>query len=849
MQERPAGQVPAMTIAARGNPHLNRAAPGAAHRAFRKAVDAEAGCKGAGEALLRIFGIPPDLSCLEDGLIRTREILALNGKTFDRCSTDVSGGCRSRDLVDWIDAAVGVLRMGALNGASGEAMRAEMGRIHEDAPHPLRGYCFNVCHHWVNLFYEAQQPLDPEQVTPQRGYRSIVRATSAYVLAAFHRIPVGRYTDYVIEWEAGGRQPRRELFPEGQLTARVAVTSRSLRRLGLLRHRVGLKCLVDAFQETRSLREALNRCTEFPIVPLEDLELFNQFGLLIALLDPDHPGRSRSAGRSGGLRGSVRSSLPDGYVRIAHSGLLLSPLRVELVGTREVIQRGSDGGPSDDDEDTPTFDRLHGNPWELLTEEDDGGIDRGAATSARMIRSAWAADQVRRSDFAHKLAWPALTAREMTQLRSLLAIPMHELDELERHMTVELSVILATGRSHGVARNLPIRSRSGTADDPRMEYDLDAGTWVLPAPPPAYEHEEFVEGERPIETELYLPDPFRLWEYLRQPGVVAHQRLAIRRGHAPKRQSVERFLMQRCGRRVRLAMVEGFLFRALLEHSSGDVALAAMLTGRSHSHSASARHYSHYPGARLRALHRDALAPLVEADVETMGEAGEAGEAGGARRVPTPDKVRELLGCLRDRLLNGDTWRTCHNAYNTYLMAGLTLAVGYRPVANPAPLAWDPETELISYADKAPTDYHRRISALPPVYARQLRRHVDYVARMRAAWNLPGSGEPVNFFWFDGDEAPPQPYRPGALETVVPDYRLGLYSLRRFMRTMLIARGDVAVEDVDAWMGHWFHRMSPHDEFSTYPLRRLRSLALGPVTAILQTVGYEVLEPPAVPHG
>lgn len=107
---------------------------------------------------------------------------------------------------------------------------------------------------------------------------------------------------------------------------------------------------------------------------------------------------------------------------------------------------------------------------------------------------------------------------------------------------------------------------------------------------------------------------------------------------------------------------------------------------------------------------------------------------------------------------------------------------------------------------------------------------------------LPQGGSPIPLIYLDPQTGEPERFRPTHFLTIArPAFELELYALRRFARTHLREVHQVTGEDMDAWMGHWLYRVSPHDRLSTYPMRRLWELVEGPVEAMLREVGFKPL--------
>ena len=820
---------------------LNKSEPGKAHKFFRSITDEATGAEGAGQHLLRILGIPPDLSYLKEGLARTQAILNANHEEFDLCidqGLPENRGITAEKLMTWIQAVLGVVGTNEIWNVLAPRWNMSMARPSTEDKHPLRGYCLNYLHHWCNLFYTTDS-----NVTGEDDYQEILSEFSIYLLAAFSKVSSERYESYIYEWEKNAKQPEKSPILEPTLSSRVGNASRAIRRFSLGEYQNGYSVLRECYESESSLSDALTVCLGDEEIPIDDFRMLDQLGFLIGSV---HPVWRRPAGGAGGShggsqRGTLRRRLRDGYVRIADSDTVLMPFSTESRDSRVVIQNKAKTKAHSLDKNYPTFDQLDRAPWEMMGDDDDLVTTQAGK---RALRSRRAADHVRKLDFAHQNLYPRLTGFELTAIKKLFAVSSGSLDEDSKIIITLLAIVAATGRSLNAARKLRIRKST----EPRpltatIEYLTDLEVWVFPVPPLAYEEHEVAATERQISSEIVVPDLFGFRHLLAASGLQFRDGLSVKKIRGRRRKQVTSLLTNHCGSRITLQMVENYLFFALLESTNGDIALSNMLTGHVHTHAISTRHYSHYVQERVIETYHDAVRPIAP-DLGGSKPFG-IGIGFGARRVPTKSAVTELLVFLKKESRRTDCVATAHNAYNSYVQSGLILGTGYRPVTDPSVKGWSTELSMVTYRDKAPTDYHRRISVLPEPLAQQLLRHAIYVARMRAAWGgAELSADEINFYWLTENNVPPQPYRPSNFEEIALEFGMELYSLRKFMRTTLISTPGVQVEDVDVWMGHWFYRVSPFDELSTYPLARLTALANGPVREILESVGFTVVGAP-----
>ncbi len=289
-----------------------------------------------------------------------------------------------------------------------------------------------------------------------------------------------------------------------------------------------------------------------------------------------------------------------------------------------------------------------------------------------------------------------------------------------------------------------------------------------------------------------------------------------------------------------------------------------MLTGQRVAHSATTLYYSTYPEALLRRVYTAASVRLWgprqagtqdgPADLPPNGEERYVG----SRQCPTDSAVKTLFAYLGAPLQKHDiaAFLEYHNQYTCYVVAAQTLGLGYRGRVSPAVDDRVVRTRLVTFTDKARSDYHRRVSYLPKVIRRLLDCYAEHrkVLRRRLGDGADIQPDGAVFAWWDEDRGKFRPFRPGDFEACSGAYGLPLRSLRHYMRTRLatgIIAGqieDVSMETVDAWMGHWHVGLSPREAGSTFDPRLLLRLVDGPVAAVLADVGIVAFSSRYVDH-
>ncbi|MBU6249431.1 MAG: hypothetical protein KGN77_16980, partial [Xanthomonadaceae bacterium] len=376
-------------------------------------------------------------------------------------------------------------------------------------------------------------------------------------------------------------------------------------------------------------------------------------------------------------------------------------------------------------------------------------------------------------------------------------------------------------------------------------YVLNKKSWVLPAPAAAWANLPRTRDERPQWSQMWLNDHTGFAELLAHFGLARPGKLLQKRTGTRMR-GVADFLQRALPRaEATITQCAKFLHRELLTVNDGDLGLAALITGHLHGHAASVAHYAHYRASTMSDVYRRVWVrdrPHPENNGEGKPENNPV-HGYGALRVPTVESVARKLEHLRDRVRHG-SYRERHNAFTAYTLASLVLGTAMRPVVSldldlPAQVRGLPA--MLSFVDKARTDYHRRVVAIPRTLEAHLRSYLRYLL----ARGLTRENASFPLIYIDPETGDPERFRPShAVGLTTPAFELEIYALRRFVRTHLREVHRVAGEDLDAWMGHWLHRVSPHDFLSTYPMRRLCDLAEGPVEQMLVEVGFVPLKGP-----
>jgi hypothetical protein len=844
-------------------------------------------------ALATQLSLLPDLRYLEDGLRRSRLAIASHGTELAECLRAVPGNRFEPDelihameaLLTWIEQQ---------EWPQDDPRLRVMVSEHEAGRHPLAGYCLSACFLWPNLFY-APKPIEGSgelALSLDKRYVDLMGEFSMYVIAAQSTMEPAEYMAFCERWWRSERLPSRPPYPDRRVLNRVAHASRVMRRLTLFEHRELFLALVQHADST-----PFHERVSIALRSARDEAEQNSLEALTRLLEEVRLGWRRPDAKSAAATGRPRETssrvtqqrLRDGFLRIPEQPAMMTTevstdgwtvlsvmpqpptletltrdllLTKESEAIRSLVQNEAEDDADLADEDLAALrEQAHieaereidGLEWMPADESagadiiesillDEVGEESGSATPPK---TCGIGAHIRRFRYAHDLTKDRLTARQA--LAILHVLPREPRDSPAKEALAALHASIALGRplENLVGMQICENKFDAQGTDGRVGYVLSKKRWVLPAPAAAWADQPRTAEERPQWSELWLTDRTGFGEllahfHLAVPGKLFQKRTTLRM------QAIADFLQRSLPHSaVTTAQCAKFLHRELLVVSGGDLGLAALITGHHHGHSASVAHYANYRAQRVWETYRrvwkgqEALTePANPKHIEPSPAAGY-----GARRVPTVRAVIALLKHLRGLVMEGtDVQR--HNAYTAYTLAGLVLGTAMRPVVSPLidlPAQIRGLPAMLSYVDKARTDYHRRIVAVP----RALESHLRVYLRYLLAHGLTREDAPLPLIYIDPDTGLDEPFRPShALGLTTPAFGLEVYALRRFVRTHLREVHDVASEDLDAWMGHWLHRVSPHDMLSTYPMRRLGDLAEGPVERMLGEVGFVPLKGP-----
>ncbi len=833
---------------------------------------------------------------MQDGLRRVRGCVERAGDELEYCLRIVPGSrleptqlvAEITSLMAWIEEQ---------GWAASDPQMLPMARLSSSERHPLSGYCLSASHLWPLMFY-CIPPDEPGGNEDAAAYERLMDVFTMHVIAAQSTATTGRYRQFCDDWWKSDTVPSRQPYSQRYLGGHIASASRVIRRMTLPEFRPLVDALAGA-SDGRRYHLRLQRLMKKDVCD----DHHKYVSALCLLLEDVVPGwrrpgdwvtRAVAPGSADVRRSEARRTFADGYVRVFESSCIACeeatdsnlivesfiprPLDVEARAQELIQERLELLAAHLDEVDAPTAgklstkearalakEELDGQEW-LPTGEaiadgsiefvnlDESALDEPQARRRHGVASGnttrWAQDQRRRFHYAHRLTPARLEQRAIQQLlAAMMRVPS---DSEDARALVCLHAAIATGRPFKEGCRLFVVAEKPDRDetDERIRYVVATRQWLVPAPATAWIDMPPAQGERCRSDTVVLDDQTEFAALLQHFEIEAGKQ-PVGRLTQSRETSIIRWTEQQLGAADQvMSSCANFLFHQLLSTSNGDIGIARLISGRAHSHSESVAHYAHYPADVLQAAYRrawqaDGLAQKANSRTPTERDGPDKAGANGARRVPTVDAVRTLIATLRDRMFRLDRPRR-HDHYTAYTWLGCVLGLGMRPVVKPHIHEFASGTgrlPVVTFLDKARTEYHQRVNVLPDALSEHLLRYSQYLNecdRQHPMQNVP-------FRHFDHENNRFEAFRPQHFVTLCSEFfDLELYALRRFVRTELARDPKLTAEDVDVFMGHWFDGVSPHDPLSTYPMMRQHGVARGAVTRMLKSVGFV---PPWIDQG
>ena len=406
-----------------------------------------------------------------------------------------------------------------------------------------------------------------------------------------------------------------------------------------------------------------------------------------------------------------------------------------------------------------------------------------------------------------------------------------------------LSAILTTGR--------PLKELAGmtwqptSSERPKVPLLRKGGQWVwwLPAGKPS--SRQFLYGERPVEHEpALLPVPCS-----------DRTRLLIERAHltgaagSPIFGEDEGYLIEAvrsarhaAGAKASLRSLESWLFHKIAASPHGDLAIAAIITGRDPPIVQSVLHYTRIETSRTWSILTTALDNFDRFGARPLMTAN---HVLGSRFAPPKSDLRNIIMHLKKALSippSSDAAITkFHNAMTIYTALFYLYATGCRPTAAliPNSSAVDPGTGFTILDDKAaPDGFKTRLVWVSHECRAQLTNYERHLERV--AIKLPSLRSKIE------KTKTPLILGNGKIMSLKPasmrkelralGWEFPLNASRHYLRSKLV--GAIGSETLHAFLGHWHLGIEPWSKEAALDPLSYRAELAGSLPKILREAGF-----------
>ena len=814
--------------------------------------------------------IPPDASHITHGLAIVEGILT-QIKTHlderldfnDTNENGLSPGATLIHLCKTMSALVA-----AANFAAKDTVHHPMVRDSSRDRTPLHGYYVDDCPVWVMLFYVADPALG-EEVTER--YRWLLELVFTELIILTLSVDHTHYSMRIAAMSRTSKEKdERSTEPQdpfacpliGAKWSRIRETALVLRNFS----DPTLNDLLFELTDDTSASSLAGVALRLEPIWKDELKIelkdfkgdsdekkrifreskyerfFQPFARVLDLSNPGWRSKETKIGAGGsGPKSTRRKRTSFGFIRLPESQTVIDRQPIDdmielqhLITPIQSVDRPSDENSKtlSEFDESPIDDPARSSAYDLLLVK----RSHPAGSSSSAVAGSMIGRQIKRHYALLSTRKSALSPLQVSRLRQSLTMPIETPED--RIFQTFARAALSTGRTLGNDEFKIVRVLDDVPEKatPRTVYfSLSEQKWVLFPAPPAFVDAAPLELERPLASRLFLDDALDFHSLasiifnakVDQLGGVRVPWSASNKGTA-----LEEFQRIIDDKSASLQSLEKLLFERLVICRNGDTSIATLLTDQSVGHSRTVVHYSNLSVDDVVETYAEALAPFQLN--ERLKKPAISARHIGARRVPTRDSVRELITALTEKF-QSDSTEVGFNAYGVYNLIAFQISCAARPVIHrvlPRSSSIFPQVRL---NEKAVSSYHERITFLPQLAVVQLGHYAEFINRSAPAWiSSEGLFPYFNSKKFVDGELTPSRFSEIATSVGFP---LELYSLRRFVRTELMSR-LVAGEDIDGFMGHWFHQCSPFDPLSLYPPRRLLKLAEESMTKVLIDVGF-----------
>lgn len=561
--------------------------------------------------LLAMMNTPPNLTFLIDGIERTSYIVDQHGERLSQL-VDLPKviGCGIKELGRHFASILS--ERACIESELGARATAQMDRVDESKPHPLRSYCISTCVYWSGLFYTSH----PDSPIGNHDYRDFYAELAVHFLALMAGADFERYAKFIDEWaNAGNLENIPRPTDMARIHSRLSGAGRAARRLTLPEHWRLYEALANTEQDQHIEQRVFTAMALGEEHWGEDQwQLLNALALLFVLTVKGwhRPGQTEKSERNSFNRsgGSRSASFRDGFVRISGTDYLRQTEEMENGHTLTLIRRFIDADQID--EEIPVDEQLDDDVI-VITEEDEDSNAQGPA--ARLIHTRQQLRHIhchlQQLTLARDLPTPTELQGVVNWLWRLTADPQQWPREYPAAPLL-VAAALSLGRSVEQIRQDGISLIDQGADNP-IEYLPTNGCWRIKVNGPDYSSDEYqaVATEYKLSSRIILQDHGPFGRLLELAGFIVSDRLPIQKLTGKFLGTLAADLVKAAGdNHIKPSMLPKVMLRLLLNASQGDLAVASMLTGQRVGHSATTLYYATYPGDLLRQVYDRAARQL-----------------------------------------------------------------------------------------------------------------------------------------------------------------------------------------------------------------------------------------------
>lgn len=406
-----------------------------------------------------------------------------------------------------------------------------------------------------------------------------------------------------------------------------------------------------------------------------------------------------------------------------------------------------------------------------------------------------------------------------------------------------LSAILTTGRP--LKELASMTSQVTSSERPKLPTLSKGGHWIwwLPAGKPSSRQNLY--GELPTDHEpALLPVPCSdrtrlLIERAQSTGAAGSP--IFGEDESDLIEAV-RSARHAAGAKASLRSLESWLFHKIAAGLHGDLAIAAIITGRDPPIVQSVLHYTRIESSQTWSILTNALNDFDSFGVRQLMTVN---QGLGSRFAPSKSDLQNIIKLLKKELSippsSDATFAKFHNAMTIYTALFYLYATGCRPTAAliPSSSAVDPETGFTILDDKAaPDGFKTRLVWVSHECRAQLtnyERHLECLAKELPNFRSKIEKTRIPFLLENGKI---KNLKPAGLrrELRALGWEFPLNAGRHYLRSRLV--GEIGSETLHAFLGHWHLGIEPWSKEAALDPLSYRTELAGSLPKILQEAGF-----------